>query len=124
MLALTSKYLLDLGVSILGRLIYSMIIVSGIISVEIYQKKVSLKITRKQLLTLITIGIFGAGFNYFMQLAYQLTPNIGYVNALNASSIAAVTLLSGLIFKDELKIRKLLGVGVVISGMILLVLTK
>ncbi len=124
MLALTSKYLLDLGVSILGRLIYSMIIVSGIIFVEIYQKKVNLKITRKQLLTLITIGIFGAGFNYFMQLAYQLTPNIGYVNALNASSIAAVTLLSGLIFKDELKIRKLLGVGVVISGMILLVLTK
>lgn len=124
MLALVSKYLLDLGVSILSRLIYSMVIVSSIIALEIYQKKVSLKLTKKQFLTLIVIGVFGAGFNYFMQLAYQLTPNVGFVNALNASSIAAVTLLSGFIFKDELNLKKLLGVVTVVGGMILLVLTK
>jgi len=124
LLALTSKYLLDLGVSILVRLIYSMLIVSTIILAEIWQKKISLKLNRPQLQTLLVIGLFGAGFNYFMQLAYQLTPNVGYVNAINASSIALVTLLSGFIFKDELNLKKLIGVGVVSAGIILLVLTK
>ncbi|MBT4124344.1 MAG: DMT family transporter [Candidatus Pacebacteria bacterium] len=121
MLALTSKYLLDIGVNILSRLVYSMIIVSSIIGWEIYTKKVSLKLPKKQWLILLAIGLTGATFNYFMQLSYQLAPNLGFVNALNASSIAVVAILSGLIFKDELNIRKILGVGVVISGIILLV---
>jgi drug/metabolite transporter (DMT)-like permease len=124
MLALTSKYLLDIGVSIFSRLIYSMIIVSIIISWEIYNKKISLKIPRDHWITLLIIGLTGASFNYFMQLSYQLAPNVGYVNAMNASSIAAVTLLSGVFFKDELSVKKIAGVFVVVAGMILLVLTK
>jgi len=124
MLALTSKYLLDLGVSILARLIYSMLIVSGIIFLEIWQKKIPLKTTRQQFLTLVMIGLTGASFNYFMQLAYQLTPNVGYVNAMNAASIAALTLLSGVIFKDQLQPKKLLGVAIVVLGMVFLTLTK
>ncbi len=124
MLALTSKYLLDLGVSILARLIYSMLIVSVIIFLEIWQKRISLKVSQPQLLTLLMIGLTGASFNYFMQLAYQLTPNVGYVNAMNAASIAALTLLSGIIFKDQLQSRKLFGVVIVVLGMIFLTLTK
>ncbi|NCN45268.1 MAG: hypothetical protein COU63_04785 [Candidatus Pacebacteria bacterium CG10_big_fil_rev_8_21_14_0_10_36_11] len=124
MLALTSKYLLDLGVNILSRLVFSMIIVSIIISTEIIKEKIPLKISKQQILTLLGIGISGAGFNYFMQLAYQTTPNVGYINAINAASIAAVAILSGLIFKDELNFKKLLGVGIIVAGLALLVLTK
>jgi len=101
-----------------------MIIVSIIISTEIIKEKIPLKISKQQILTLLGIGISGAGFNYFMQLAYQTTPNVGYINAINAASIAAVAILSGLIFKDELNFKKLLGVGIIVAGLALLVLTK
>lgn len=124
MLAITSKYLLDIGVSIFSRLIYSMLIVSAIIFWEISSKKISFKIPKDHWLILLIIGLTGASFNYFMQLSYQLAPNIGYINAMNASSIAAVTLLSGVFFKDELSFKKIVGVFIVVAGMILLVLTK
>lgn len=121
MLALTSKYLLDIGVTILSILVYSRVIVSSIIGWEIYTKKISFKLPKKQWLILLIIGLAGASFNYFMQLSFQTAPNIGFVNALNASSIGIVALLSGIIFKDELTLQKLIGVGITITGVILLV---
>lgn len=52
----------------------------------------------------------------------KLAPNIGYVNAINASSISAVTLFSALLFKDEFSIKKFVGVIGVTAGLILLIL--
>lgn len=119
--ALSSKYLLNLGVQILTRLIYSMILVTIFIIGEIIVKRVNLKNTSKpQLLTLLMIGIFGASFNYFMQVAFDLAPNVGYVNATNAASISLLTIMSYVIFKDELSIKKMIGIVGVTSGLILL----
>jgi uncharacterized membrane protein len=121
MLALTSKYLLALGVSILARLIYSMSIVVLLIAFEMKHQKTSLKkVSQSQWLLLISIGLLGALFNYFMLLALDLAPNIGYVNAINASSISVVTFLSFFLFKDELTKQKLLGVIGVTAGLVLL----
>lgn len=122
MLALSSKYLLMLGVNILSRLMYSMAIVSMLILTEMKWKKVSWRsLTKQQIGVLLLIGIFGASFNYFMQEGFNSAPNIGYVNAVNASSIAGVTLVSAWLFKDELNKQKLLGVLGVTTGLILLV---
>ena len=119
--ALSSKYLLNLGVPILNRLIYSMLLVTILIVREIVVKKVSLKNTSKsQLLTLLMIGIFGVSFNYFMQAAFNLAPNVGYVNATNAASISLLTIMSYVIFKDELSVKKMIGIVGVTGGLILL----
>lgn len=121
--ALSSKYLLNLGVPILARLIYSMIIVTVLIVGEIIYKKVEWKkVTRVQLATLLLIGIFGASYAYFMQVAFNLAPNVGYVNATNAASISLLTLVASFIFKDELTTKKMIGIFGVTTGLLLLFL--
>lgn len=123
MLALMSKYLLDIGVGVLPRLIYSMIIVSALIAIEMKFKKVKYSgLTASQLITLLVIGISASGFNYFMQLGYQLAPNPGYINAVNASSISLVTLFSIFLFKDEFSLRRFVGIIGATLGLLLLLL--
>ncbi|OGM20950.1 hypothetical protein A2771_04335 [Candidatus Woesebacteria bacterium RIFCSPHIGHO2_01_FULL_38_26b] len=68
------------------------------------------------------IGVFASSFNYFMQVGFNLAPNVGYVNAANASSISLLTLLSAYFFKDDLNKRKLIGIFGVTAGLMLLFL--
>lgn len=122
-LALSSKYLLNLGVPILTRLILSMLVTTLLIIGETLYKKVEWrKVTKDQLSTLVLIGVLGASFNYFMQVAFNLAPNVGFVNATNAASISLLTLMSALLFKDELSVKKMIGIGGVVAGLLLLFL--
>jgi len=122
-LAISSKYLLNVGVPILTRLVLSMLITTLLIVVEIIYKKVEWKkLSTKQLSTLLLIGIFGASFNYFMQVGFNLAPNVGIVNATNAASISLLTLMSYIFFKDELSRKKMLGILGVTAGLLLLFL--
>lgn len=122
-LALSSKYLLNMGVPILTRLILSMTVVTVLIFGEIIYKKVEWKkIKKDQLITLLLIGIFGSSFNYFMQVGFDLAPNVGFVNATNAASISLLTLMSAVFFKDELTLKKMIGIFGVTAGLLLLFL--
>lgn len=122
-LALSSKYLLNVGVPILTRLILSFVVTTLLIVGEIIYKKVEWKkISKDQLITLLLIGIFGTTFNYFMQVAFNLAPNVGFVNATNAASISLLTLMSAFFFKDELTVRKMIGIFGVTAGLLLLFL--
>jgi len=123
LLALSSKYLLNMGVPILTRLILSMVVTTMLIFGEIIYKKVEWKkVSRDQLITLVLIGVFGAIFNYFMQVAFNLAPNVGYVNATNAASISLLTLMSAFFFKDQLTLKKMIGIFGVTAGLLLLFL--
>lgn len=123
MLAIMSKYLLDLGVPVYARLIYLAAIVSGLILVEFFvTKRKVYKPSHIELTILVLIGLLSGSFNYFIQLGYALAPNIGYINAFNASSIAGISLFSSVLFKDELNKRKFVGIIGVTAGLILLVL--
>lgn len=123
LLALSSKYLLNMGVPILTRLIFSMVVVTVLIFGEIKYKKVEWKkVSKDQLITLLLIGIFGSSFNYFMQVGFNLAPNVGFVNATNAASISLLTLLSAFFFKDELTVKKMIGIFGVTVGLLLLFL--
>lgn len=123
MLSLSTKYLLTLGVPVLTRLIYVMAIVSILQISEIKIKKVSLhRLGWKNGLFLIFIGLLSASFNYFQVLGIDLAPNVGFVNAINASSIAVVTICSSILFKDDLTLKKIVGVMGVTCGLILLVI--
>jgi drug/metabolite transporter (DMT)-like permease len=120
-LALSSKYLLNMGVPILTRLILSMVVTTVLIFGEILYKKVEWKkVSRDQLVILVLIGIFGASFNYFMQVGFNLAPNVGFVNAANAGSISLLTLMSAFFFKDELTVKKMIGIFGVTAGLLLL----
>lgn len=122
-LALSSKYLLDMGVPILTRLILSMIVVTILILGEITLKKINVfQINKSQITTLLFIGVFGSIFAYFMQVAFNLAPNVGYVNATNAASISLLTFMSALFFKDELTKKKMIGILGVTVGLLLLFL--
>lgn len=122
-LALSSKYLLNVGVPILTRLILTMVVVTVLILGEIKYKKVGWgRLSKDQLMTLLLIGIFGSSFNYFMQVGFNLAPNVGYVNAANAASISLLTLMSAFIFKDELTPKKMIGIFGVTAGLMLLFL--
>lgn len=122
-LALSSKYLLMVGVPILVRLILSMIVTTVLILGEIVYKKVAWKdLSKDQLSTLLWIGVFGASFNYFMQVGFDLAPNVGFVNAANAASISLLTLLSAVLFKDELTLKKMVGIIGVTVGLVILFL--
>lgn len=121
--ALTSKYLLNRGVPILTRLILSMMVVTVLIFGEVIYKKVEWrKLSKAQLITLLLIGFFGASFNYFMQVGFNLAPNVGFVNAANAASISLLTLMSAFFFKDDLTPKKMIGIFGVTTGLLLLFL--
>ncbi len=66
------------------------------------------------------ISIASMGFNGFMQAGYASSPNPGYINAVNAASIAALAPLSSIIFHDPLPWRKFAGVIGVAAGLLLL----
>src|SRR3989344_5458847 len=120
-LALVSKYLLNQGVDIIIYSFYIGVFVSIMIIVEmIWQKTKLAKIKTNEAVTLAAIGLAAFFLNLFMQLGFLLAPNIGYINAVNASSISMVTLLSAYFFKDELTLRKIIGVAGVTAGLILL----
>ncbi len=123
MLALSSKYLLNMGVPILIRLLYTMVIVTFLIFGEIFFKKIRFAaLSKEQMGILLAIGVLGAVFNYWMQLGFLLAPNVGYINAVNAASISLLTIFSALLFKDEMSLRKIIGVFGVTVGLLLLLL--
>ncbi len=122
-LALSSKYLLNVGVPIFTRLIYTMIIVTVIILGEIRIKKIKVfDISKVQLIVLLMIGFFSTSFNYYMQVGFNLASNVGYVNAVNAASISLLTLASAILFKDDLSLRKMIGIAGVTVGLFVLFL--
>ena len=121
MLSLSAKLLLTMGVQILPRLIYATAIVSVLILAEMKVKKVSFSLNKRQFLYLLVIGVCGSAFNFFQQTAFDTAPNLGYVNAINAGSIAAVTFCAAILFKDQLTVKKVVGVIGVLAGLVMLV---
>ncbi len=123
MLSVASKYLLMIGVGVLPRLIYTMSIVSFLIAIEMRVKKIQWRALSKTAWgVLLGIGVLSGGFNYFMQEGFVTAPNIGYINAMNASSIGLVVVGSAIFFRDEFSVRKFIGVIGVILGLMLLVI--
>lgn len=122
MLSLTSKYLFSQGMDTFVFLSYAYIIVTTCIFAEIKIKKISLNILKSNPWIFILIGILSTSFNLFLFEAIKAAPNVGYVNAVNASSISLVTVFSVLLFKDEFSLKKFIGVLGVTAGLLLLLI--
>lgn len=120
-LSIGTKYAFSLGITVYERLMYLTLFVSAFIGLEIGIRPEKNKLPAfNGWMVLLGIGICSAAFNYFMMVALDTAPNIGYVNAVNASSISAVTIFSALLFGDEFSVRKMVGIAGVTLGLILL----
>lgn len=122
LLSLTIKYLSLQGLVTLTTLTYLYIFVSIFIVLEIFKRKIKFDMSKISLGYFLIIGIFSSIFNYFNFYSVSVAPNVGYVNAINASSISLVTIFSILLFKDEFSWKKLAGVFGVTAGLLLLLL--
>jgi drug/metabolite transporter (DMT)-like permease len=119
-LALVSKYLFTQNVNVFLYLFYLHIFVSTFIYIESRIRNFTLKVKRSNYLLLVFIGLANMFFNIFLQYGIKNAPNPGYINAVNASSISAVALLSSYFYKDELSAKKLIGIFGVTLGLFLL----
>ena len=122
-LALTLKYLTIIGVEPTIIFFYLMSFVSAIITLQMFFEKNLQKsdLCKKSFwLIFLLIGISSTAMNLFIIFDYRYAPNPGYVNASNAGSIALVTIFSALLFKDELPLKKIIGVVGVVGSLILL----
>jgi drug/metabolite transporter (DMT)-like permease len=122
MLSLSAKYLFNAGLGTYTFLLYLYLIVTICILVKLLFDRQKLHHIMDHKWVLLFIGIFSTTFNLFQFEAIKLAPNIGYVNAMNAGSIALVAVLAALVFKDDFSIKKFIGVVGVIGGIILLLI--
>lgn len=114
--SLISKHFLNLGLQPFVYLFYINLFVAILNFFDFKKQKIVLHLSKKQIFLVILIGIFSMAFNFSMQLAYKGVPNIGYVSAINVSSIMSVTFLSALIFEDDLSKQRIVGMlGVLVS---------
>jgi drug/metabolite transporter (DMT)-like permease len=121
MLSLSSKYLFNNGVDTIAFLIYLYATVTiRIIGLDRVKLSKIKEVPNNAKLLLLGTGIFSTLFNLGQFEAIRLAPNVGYVNAINAASIAAVTVFAMILFKDEHTLRKATGVLGVVMGLILL----
>ncbi|MDB5182512.1 MAG: hypothetical protein JWO47_296 [Candidatus Saccharibacteria bacterium] len=120
-LSLTSKYLFNHGLGTIPWLIYLYAIVTACILVANKMRKSSFRnLSKQRWVLLIGTGIFSTLFNLGQFEAIKVAPNVGYVNAINAGSIALVTVLAVILFKDELTKKKAVGILGVTLGLLLL----
>lgn len=119
-MALVSKYILDQGIPVTVYLFYLLIIASSAFLLQALIKREKFKFRKEDLIALLIAGISSSIFNFALQLGYLYAPNPGYINAVNAASISALTLASAYFFKDELSFKKLIGVFGVLIGLFLL----
>lgn len=121
-LSLGSRYMLDQGINLYVYLFYIYLVVTLCIIFNISRKKISMKAILQNPIRYLIIGLLSFCFNFFQFEAIRTVPNIGYVNAINASSISIVTLLAAILFHDDLTKRKFLGVLGVTAGLLLIIL--
>lgn len=123
-LSLTAKHLTSQGMPTIVFLTYLFIVSNICILIEMKVRRVAFGIIFKRFWPFALIGVAATGFNFFNFYAIHIAPNVGYVNAANTASIGAVTILSVMLFKDELTKQKLAGVTGVIAGLLLLFFWK
>lgn len=99
----------------LVSIFYSLIVVG-----EILIKKVSLAPVIKYWPWIILISIAAMFSNLFVIVGYKLAPNPGFIDSANAASVAAIAILACIFFKDNLSVKKGLGIIGVSIGLILL----
>ncbi len=123
-LSLMAKHLISGGIPTITFLLYVFAIGTMCVLIEMWRRHIDFRAISQHSWPFALVGVAASGFNFFNFYAVSIAPNVGYVNATNAASIGAVTLLSAVFFKDELTRQKLIGVFGVIAGLLVLLAWK
>lgn len=120
-LAIILTYLIQKWIPSTTINFYLLLFSSIFIIIEIIIKKVKfIPKNNKQIINLIIIWISFIVFQQSMVYGYSVSPNPWYINAANTASIWTITLLSWIIFKDDLNKTKVIWVIWIIFFLILL----
>ncbi|MBN1332104.1 DMT family transporter [Candidatus Dojkabacteria bacterium] len=120
LLTTTSKYIFNEGLDVYVYMLFLYTFVSAFGLLQQIGDRANLKLNGKVMLVVLLIGIFSLLFNLSKNQAFVSAPNIGYVNAANAASIAALTVVSAILFKDKLTTRKMIGVLGIFIGLVMI----
>lgn len=113
------KYFLASGINIFELLLVMFAVNMVISGMQSYKARKEVMIGTRIIFLLCGVGLLSFIFNFAMIEAYAGAPNIGFVNTANAGSIAALTVVSWLLYRDEINIRKIIGVMGVVFGLVL-----
>lgn len=119
-LSLTSTYLGNQGLTSTVIIFYLCLFVTIALLIQIFMKKIKLSFDKKSIGVFVGAGIFASIFNICQIQGYILAPNPGYISAVNAASIALLSILYRVVFKDNLTIRKSIGIVGVLFGLLIL----
>lgn len=120
-LAIVLTYLIQKWIASTTINFYLHLFVFIFIVLEIIFKKIKFKAKNNyQILNLIVIWLAYILFQQSMVYWYSVAPNPGYINAANSASIWIITILSWIIFKDDLNKRNIIWIIWIIISLILL----
>ena len=75
------------------------------------KSKITIKLNTKIIIWLFLMSASVTVFYWGKNLSSITAPNVGYTGAINASSNAALAIASALIYKQEFKLIKILGIS-------------
>ena len=110
-----------LGVNQTAFLFWAVAIATALFAAEIWRGKISLMKYKNQFGLLFLMGLASGFANILMWDAFVAAPNMGYVNAIQTTGVAIVSLLAVKLFGDELTRKKFAGILGVIAGLFLIV---
>ncbi len=119
-LSLTSTYLGNQGLTPTVINFYICLIVTISFLIQIFLKKIKLSFDIKSIGVFIGAGIPASIFNFCLIQGYLLAPNPGYISAANVASIAVLTVLYRIFFKDALTLKKSIGIVGILTGLFIL----
>lgn len=86
----------------------------------VLKEKFSLRVSFWQFVILFIASIVAVMTNIISVVSIRIAPNPGYFSAISSASIVIVTILSFVIFKSEINIRKFLGIMLTVIGLVIL----
>ena len=119
-LSLTNTYLGKQGLTSTVINFYICLIVTISLAIQIFTNKIKLSFDKMSIGVFIGAGIPASIFNFCLIQGYLLAPNPGYISAVNVASIALLTILYRVFFKDTLTLKKSIGIVGILVGLFML----
>jgi drug/metabolite transporter (DMT)-like permease len=118
------RYFMYLGYGPIEIVMYGLVpsVIVGLIYMAYQSKKIKIPTSRDSIIFIVS-GIVSFFTFLWIRQAQILSPNIGYVSIIIYTSAFATIVLTGLLFKDKIDVKGLIGSAFIIFGMVLVAST-
>lgn len=120
---LTSKYAVEIGENPNTFMFWVMLftLTTSVFDLFRNKKDESINLNMKKVFLLASMTIAVSVFYWSKNMSTITAPNVGYTSAINASSNAGLTVVSAILYKEDLKLSKIIGVIGVVVGLVILI---